>query len=126
MDKDTILKPVCEMADDHRRLGNLSMFDLLDASRYGTCHVDIRESDIEAYLRANPRLVEEWLIHSGDNRSTPAWYILPPGNEYEKEMWVVGYYPGEKKRRFADKFRACAYYVKNYLDGMQGDRTISS
>jgi hypothetical protein len=111
MEREKTVSAVCRLAQDFAREGGVSMLALLRRSGYSEA-VPISEERIEAYLRHHPELVESWLMESRNTRGTPAWYLL---DSRDGGDWTVGYYPGETKSQFRDKFKACAFYVQQFV-----------
>jgi len=94
-------------------------------------HLDeISEFEIEKYLKANPELVNFWLLYCDDKHAcNKYWYIASPkqmiwstddvANGYK---WRVGYLNSgvkENEIAFANKFAACAYFVKRRAESMR-------
>lgn len=115
MNQEETLEAICNMAVDYNSQGNVSMLELFYRSGYRKQESRITEELIEKLLLKNPDLVESWLIESENTRTTPAWYVLPKDNK-----WVVGLYPGGKELIFGDKNKACACYIKKYMEALNG------
>lgn len=117
MNREQIVEAVCRLPKDFREKGNVSIPQLLELSGYVGVTDRITEEDLEACLRKSPGLVESWIAQSEDNRGSPAWYIQEQdvsGNEIG--AWVVGRYPNGTRETFPDRFRACAFYVKRFVE----------
>jgi hypothetical protein len=97
----------------HER-GDVSMIDLIRESSYVKDWQTVKEQHIESYLRECPRLVEEWIQYSEDQRCSPAWYILRPSEGKPNEGWIVGRHPTAPQNacRFSNPFAACACFIK--------------
>ena len=92
---------------------DVSMLELMNSSGYRTIKNEISEELIQKYLENNSDLVESWLLESENTRGTPAWYISREGSK-----WFVGLYPGGEELQFSNKYKACACYVKNYMEAL--------
>ncbi|MGH7388954.1 MAG: hypothetical protein ACREM3_05785 [Candidatus Rokuibacteriota bacterium] len=119
--RDDIARAVCEMAIIFKSRDDVSMLDLLLESGYLREPDGIDESAIERQLRRNPELVDSWVDHSEDRRSSPAWYVARP--EAAGGAWPVGYVSTSgsrsEKRSFTDGFAACAFYIKREVEGLR-------
>ena len=81
----------------------------------------ISDEDLEAYLRLHPELVNWWLVESRNTRGAPAWYLLPPTSGSE---WIVTHTPDDIKNTFADKFKACAFYIRVFVLQLASLRSV--
>ncbi len=102
------------MPIEFREKQNVSMYELLRESGYFEKPTQITEEMLEIYFNKNPELIKAWLQESEDTRSSPAWY-------FKKGMffrWHVGIYPGNEKQSFSSQSKACAYYVKKYIENI--------
>jgi hypothetical protein len=108
------------MPDDFWARGDVSMVELLRESGYPATESDVSEQDIEAFLRAHPGLITDWLRYSEDQRSSAAWYFTRPGRGLDgREGWRVGYYTTGARppeRVFANEFEACAFFVMRNVE----------
>jgi hypothetical protein len=112
---DGVVESICRMPLDLRRLGNVTMIDLMRSSGYLEDPDAVTEARLEEFLRKCPELVSAWEAES-DRRSRYGWGLSRRG---EKD-WVVDYPNGRKYRVFDDGFTACAFYVKWKLEGLRG------
>ncbi len=101
------------MADDFKSQRDVSLLELFNQSGYREVKNEITEELIESYLNKNSNLVQSWLTESEDTRGTPAWYISSKNN-----IWIVGFYPGGEQLEFNEINRACACYVKRYMESL--------
>jgi hypothetical protein len=96
------------------------MVDLLRETGYFLEDRSLKRSDIEQFLRANPDLIEDWLLESEDQRCSPAWFISESTNSAGKPVWEVGYIGRsgtlEFREKYNDLFRACSYFVARYIE----------
>jgi hypothetical protein len=112
----SIAEMVCRIASDFYRLGNISVLDLLRFSGYLHDPDAVLEHHLEDVLRSHPDLIEEWVKLSGDKRTGSGWYLLGPIRSDNPE-WIVGYYPkGREQRCFSDRFKACAFFIKQEVE----------
>ena len=61
---------------------------------------------ITSALRANPKLIESWLLWSMNKRTESGWYF-----EREGDSCVVGYIRGGGKLSFDDLALGCTEYI---------------
>lgn len=100
--------------------GDVSMYELATRAGYFEHYDRIGEAVIKQRLRGAPELVDEWLAYSEDKRVGRGWYfrIVPDGG-YE-----IGYYGSvagqHSSRVYADRFEACARFVKQELEALRG------
>ena len=52
---------------------------------------------LSAHFSEHPEDLDAWHKKSLDNRGSPAWYLLDPGDSNSQGRWVVGFYPGENR-----------------------------
>jgi hypothetical protein len=83
-------------------------------SGYHSVRREITVDRLSDCLATDPDLVDAWLMWSEDNRSTPAWYI----ESLDTGAFEVGYYDHGRTSQltFDDRIRACAEYVRHYLE----------
>jgi hypothetical protein len=72
--------------------------------------------------------VRAWLLHSDDQRCTPAWYLAAPGGGLEpSQYWRVGYLnrdgSANPERAFADQFAACAFFMRRQAEELASMRS---
>lgn len=113
MNREETLEAVCIMAVTFNSQHDISMLELLNCSGYRDLKNEISEELILEYLEKNADLVESWLMEAENTRGTPAWYISNKGNN-----WVVGLCPGGKELEYNDKNKACACYIKHYMEAL--------
>ena len=116
MEVGQVIEAVCRIPDDWWRL-HLGYVDLLKASGYAGCVEEVGESQLAAFLRAHPELIEKWQGLSEGKRVSEGWYLLSPENSFDGRHWVVGYYPVGKQFESLDAADACAHYVKREIEG---------
>lgn len=63
------------------------------------------------YLRSNPKLIDEWILWSGDQRIPEGWYF-----EKKENKFIIGYYPSEVKFVYLDPFIACAEFIEKEVE----------
>lgn len=105
---------VCRIASDFHRLDNVSVLDLLRESGYLQSPA-VLVQELEDALRSYPDLIDEWARLSEDKRTGSGWYIRRPGSQDAE--WIVGYYPRGREHRFSDRFKACAFFIKQEVEG---------
>lgn len=112
-----IVASVCRLPRDFREKGTVSMRWLLETSGYMARADEITERHLETYLREHPELVNWWIAQSEDNRGSPAWYLQERTDAHKRgSAWVVGCYPGAVRQEFTDRFEACAFYIKRFVE----------
>lgn len=126
---DETVRALCQMPAAFHERGNISMIDLLAESGYLDDWRGITEAMIEHHLRVFPQLVDDWLLHSCDQRCG-GWYFVEPGRGLDsKEGWRVGYYPNSGPRPpetvFDDQYSACAFYIKREAEVLRGFQPLS-
>jgi hypothetical protein len=75
MDKSDIAAQIVTLPRRLYRLGNVSIFSLLEATGYFKLHDQISESDIRTALLDCPECVQEWMLYSEDKRTSSGWYV---------------------------------------------------
>jgi hypothetical protein len=91
---------------DFRTIRTLSAIALVQRSGYLENPAEFTRESVLGVLRANPSLIEDWMIWSQDQRTSPAWAF-----DTHEDGYRVVLAPGGKKMIFADKFEACAEFV---------------
>lgn len=104
--------------DIPRRSADASYSDLVAGIGYHIWRKRITRAVFEAAFRACPEKMADWLRWSEDQRWAPSWYIEDNGASA-----VVGYYAPDivwpdRKRKYADRTKAYAVFVKHILDGI--------
>lgn len=124
--KDQVLEALCRMPVEFRRRRDIGLVYLLEESGYPEEQERILESDIEAYLRAHPELVDSWVGESDDQRTSPAWCLIPPSTSSNKRgIWAIWYVAPPNppiERTYSDPFVATAAYIKRYADWILENR----
>jgi hypothetical protein len=110
----SVAEMVCRIASDFNRIGTVSVLDLLRSSGYLQDPIALLEYHLEDVLRSYPELIDEWLRFSEDKRESNGWYLLRPSTETAE--WIVGHYPKGLERRFLDRFKGCAFFVKQEIE----------
>ena len=111
MEIESLIDDILNMPTIFHELGNVSYYTLLKNSGYFEKCNQISENDILKRIIRNPECVEQWLIYSEDQRSSPSWYIAQQNNN----EYLVDRYPQLKSsqpRKFLDVNEACAAFVK--------------
>lgn len=93
---------------------NKSIYSLLQESGYFESNNLINEDQIAEMLHKHPQSIDDWLRWSENKRTSSGWYF----KKDEKERYGVGHYPDNNFQYmvFADKFQACAAYIKREID----------
>jgi hypothetical protein len=65
--------------DTSIRGAGLSLREALSLANYRQLRTSIGPADLLPLIKANPRLVREWLAYSEDKRTSGGWYILENG-----------------------------------------------
>jgi hypothetical protein len=117
---DNTSEALCRMALQFKMRGNISMIALLTESGYLENYPQITEEHLTEYFRKHKELIEPWLIVSVDNRSGKGWYIEEQeGGFIRGKSWIVGYYPGDDKRKFKNEAEACGFFVKKWAEDIR-------
>jgi hypothetical protein len=103
MNDELAIRRICNLPHDFRT-GDRSAYDLVRASGIGQRTLTVES--VLPVLKANPKLVEDWIAWSEDQRCTPAY-----GLHEENGQYVVGRYPDENRVVFDDRFAACADFI---------------
>ena len=99
--------------------GQLSPYDILKGTGYFDRHADVSEQLIARALSNDPRLLDEWVQYSDDQRTDSGWFIRE-----EPHGYLVAYFPKQRtgpdleinRTRYADKLSACAAFVKHHIE----------
>jgi hypothetical protein len=117
---DNTKEALCRIALQFKMRGNISMIALLMESGYLENYPQITEKHLTEYFHDHQELIEPWLIESVDNRSGKGWYIEEQeGGFIRSKSWIVGYYPGNDKRKFKNEADACGFFVKNWAEELR-------
>ena len=85
-------------------VGSKSAHDLLHEADIDPASLDAES--IAAVLMSNPKLVNDWLRWSEDQRCTPSYFFTE-----EKNKYIVGRIPGNERVMFTDRISACADFI---------------
>lgn len=114
-----LVAALCNLAAEFQDQAEASIGTMLSRTGYNLGQ-PISDEALEVYLRANPILVNSWIIESKNTRENPAWYLNPPKTGIE---WVVNYYPDNLQEKFDDKFKACAFYIRVFVTQLASARS---
>jgi hypothetical protein len=120
MDKIKMIEEIIFLPNKFQE-GNDTIYTLLKNTGYFDNKNEVNESDIYEALLKNQECINQWIIFSEDNRSSPSWYII----EYKKGKYTVGFYPEDKNLKpvdYKDKALACAKFVKRKIDDISSDQ----
>ena len=76
---------ICEFARSYRSERVRTPQQLYNETGYAAEHSVISQADIEAAIRRDPSLVEDWLAFTEDKRWTPAWGLA----KHSETVWFV-------------------------------------
>jgi hypothetical protein len=116
-DVTSITDAVARLAFDHYALRTWSEVELLARSGYMTSRPEVSEQLLAQSLSRHSDWIDAWFRLSGDNRSSPAWWVGGAGpGRYE-----IGFFDIDRENRlgplpFTDKALACAAYVKRHVE----------
>jgi hypothetical protein len=101
------------------KLGNVSMFSLLEATGYFGLHDQISEEDIRDGLVRCPECAQEWLQYSEDKRTSNGWYVV----QNEEGLYETGFvaHAGTSTNRvqYDSSIHACASFIKHELEDIR-------
>jgi hypothetical protein len=112
-DKDTVAERVCRLPVDFRTIRTVSSIALVQNSGYLERPTDLTRKSVLGVLRKSPSLIDEWLLWSENQRTTPAWAFYEVANGYR--VHLVG---GDEEMVFTDKFEACAEFVMRQIQSI--------
>ena len=115
----SVAQSVGRMASEVYLRRNSSLIDLLKSSGYVQNPSAAMEQDLEEVFRAEPDLIDGWVILSSYKRTRYPW-LLVPGSSFDSD-WIVMYPNGRRHRRFPDAFKACAFFVKQEIEGYRAN-----
>ena len=87
----------------------LSLLDAIDRAGYASLRSGFRPADLVPVLRAQPSLVQDWLLFSADKRTSGGWYVT-------EEPHVVGSIDAAVEVEFGSIEEAVAEFVVRELD----------
>jgi len=105
-DEDRFAK-VCDIPAEMRRQSRRSIREIVAASGYRELRGEFPASELAAYLRARPELMEQWVGYSEDKRTSEGWYLRPP-NAVGR---VTSAPPPQREQRYVDLAAACAAFI---------------
>ena len=104
------------------RVGQLSLFELLEQSRYRTLRPQLNIALLQRYLKEHPAYLEEWETYSEDKGRTDGGsylFRLGPLCEVGDITRRGEYYTSRFRRRFfLSHSRACASFILRELDAI--------
>ncbi len=114
---DDTINRICEFARRYRSEHEMTPRQIYEEAGYDLHHSEITQDAIEAVLRRDQTLIEEWLRLSEDKRWTPSW-----GLEESGDHWLL-YRASESGRALHARFRspvaACALLVRMEMEGLR-------
>ncbi|GAM07885.1 hypothetical protein OR1_00154 [Geobacter sp. OR-1] len=105
-----------------KRLSDILKCEHTDSKESGYLenYSQITEEHLTEFFKVHRELIEPWLIESVDNRSGKGWYIQEQeGGFIRSKSWIVGYYPGNDKRKFKNETEACGFFVKKWAEELR-------
>jgi hypothetical protein len=88
--------------------GGISLRDALRLTNYRELRHSFEPNDLIPLIRANPKLVDQWLRYSEDKRTDEGWYLAAPNEIGE---------PASKRRIvFPSLYAAVANFIVLELD----------
>ncbi len=112
MNTDEVVKKICTLPVDFCA-GSKSMAELVRESGVRAHPEALTFTNIAAYIKRQPSLVDEWLDWSANKRIASGWYFA-----HEKGRFVVGFYPNGESLTFDDPVSACAEFVVREVKGV--------
>lgn len=110
--KDDCLAKICQFARDFRAENILAPRQLYDATGYATHHSQITQEDIEASLRQNLSLIDDWLRFTEDKRWSPAWGFGRTGEADWVLIHITATSHCDYELRFSSAISACALMIR--------------
>jgi hypothetical protein len=110
-----VVSAIGRMPIEFKSRGDVSMLRLVRESGYLANQSLVTVELLSAHFSEHPEDLDAWHSKSLDNRGSPAWYLLDPGDTNSRGKWVVGFFPGENREYFDHGEDACALFVKNWL-----------
>src|SRR6185312_2755625 len=120
VNQNDMLAQIVSLPRTSHRLGNVSVFDLLQATGYFKLHNQISEDDIRAALVHCPECVQEWMQYAEDKRTSSGWYFtLNDEGLYETGHFDIKSVPNHTNRvQYENAIDACAAFIKHEIESM--------
>ena len=115
-----VLDRIIHVPGNFHRLGNISVFNLINEAQYLEVRDRVSEQDISDALTRYPEVLDDWMQYSEDKRSM-GWYIV----ERPKGAFLVGYIGDRgvgESLTFANRKDACAAFIKREVDAILSRR----
>jgi hypothetical protein len=119
MDIGQIVLNILYMPSAFKKLGNVSMIDLIKQSGYVEVHDQVNKHMIKDALELHRECIKDWIISSEDQRTDKGWYITDgkPGK------YVVGYSAIKggsfELPEFENVEDACAEYIIKEIESLR-------
>jgi len=113
-----VIEKIIQIAHLYNKKGNVTINALIKESGYPSMSDQITETEIEAFLRRSPNLINEWLIWSEFKPAYPTWrFWKEDDGNYFVEYPTTGKELGNIVT--TDKFKACAAFIKRELENFK-------
>ncbi len=115
-----IAMQIVTMPRRFHRLGNISIFSLLEATGYFELHDQVSESDIRVALLRDPECVQEWMQYCSDKRTSSGWYI----RLNDEELYEIGYFDikadhDTNRVQYENAIDACSAFIKHEIESIR-------
>jgi hypothetical protein len=101
------------------RLGNVSIFSLLEATGYFGRHDQISEGDIRAALLRRPECVKDWMQYAEDKRTSSGWYVTQNDEGCYETGYITDARTGTNRVQYENAVDACAAFIKREIESIR-------
>lgn len=119
MEQNDMLAQIVTLPQTFHKLGNVSIFALLEATGYFRLHDQISEEDIRTALLGCPDCIEEWMQYAEDKRTSSGWYVTLN----DEGCYETGYIAEVRSRRnrvqYDNAIDACAAFIKHEIEDIR-------
>jgi len=98
---------ICHLPSEFHARENVSEIQLVTESGYREAPESLTMAAVSTYLSHHPDLIDAWIMHSGDKRTSSGWYIEPRSDN----TFEVGYFPEGERIVIAGRADACAEFI---------------
>jgi hypothetical protein len=120
---DDTIRKIIHLPQEFKRLGNISIYSLVQQTGYFNLSDKITASNIREVLKLHPGLVKDWLTLSEDKRSGSGWYFM----EETKSKYIVGHLKDrtiDTHQEYMDSLTACATFIKREIEDIKNSRQL--
>jgi len=110
------VRSICLYATRADLESSLTLNQIYMQTGYDKYYSEISQDEIKDFIKAQPDLMDAWMLFSQNKRWTPSWFF----EKLPNNLWLVGYLNKNSKRVYESLYRdalfACAYMIRMEME----------